>query len=44
MFGYTEPPPYDGVEYDEEGVPCCRVKMNVPPTLLYLCGNPLKLV
>jgi hypothetical protein len=35
MFGYTEPPPYDGVEYDEEGVPRCRVKMTIPlhPTL-----------
>jgi hypothetical protein len=31
MFGYTEPPPYDGVEYDKEGVPRCRVKMTVPP-------------
>jgi hypothetical protein len=31
VFGYTEPPPYDGVEYDEEGVPRCRVKMIVPP-------------
>jgi hypothetical protein len=31
VFGYTEPPPYDGVEYDEEGVPRCRVKMTVPP-------------
>jgi hypothetical protein len=31
MFGYTEPPPYDGIEYDEEGVPRCRVKMNVLP-------------
>jgi hypothetical protein len=35
VFGYTEPPPYDGVEYDEEGVPRCRMKMTVPshPTL-----------
>jgi hypothetical protein len=31
MFGYTEPPSYDGVEYDEEGIPRCRVKMTVPP-------------
>jgi hypothetical protein len=31
VFGYTEPPPYDGVEYDEEGVPRCRVKMTFPP-------------
>jgi hypothetical protein len=35
MFGYTEPPPYDGIEYGEEGVPRCRVKMTIPshPTL-----------
>jgi hypothetical protein len=31
VFGYTEPPPYDGVEYEEEGVPRCRVKMTVSP-------------
>jgi hypothetical protein len=31
VFGYTEPPPYDGVEYKEEGVSRCRVKMTVPP-------------
>jgi hypothetical protein len=31
MFGYTEPPPYDGIEYDEEDVPRCRVKMTIPP-------------
>jgi hypothetical protein len=31
VFGYTEPPPYDGVEYDEEGVPHCKVKMTVAP-------------
>jgi hypothetical protein len=31
MFGYTKPPPYDGIEYDEEGVPRCRVKMTIPP-------------
>jgi hypothetical protein len=38
VFGYTEPPPYDGVEYDEEGVSRCRVKMTVPPhpTLLFV--------
>jgi hypothetical protein len=27
LFFNTEPPQYDGVEYREEGVPRCRVKM-----------------
>jgi hypothetical protein len=30
LFCYTEPPQYDGVEYGEEGVPQCRVKMTIP--------------
>jgi hypothetical protein len=30
LFFYTEPPQYDGVEYREEGVPQCRVKMTIP--------------
>ncbi|PVH62747.1 hypothetical protein PAHAL_3G385400 [Panicum hallii] len=30
LFHYTEPPQYDGVEYREEGVPRCRVKMTIP--------------
>jgi hypothetical protein len=30
LFSYTEPPQYDGVEYSEEGVPRCRVKMTIP--------------
>jgi hypothetical protein len=30
LFHYTEPPQYDGVEYREEGVPRCRVKMIIP--------------
>jgi hypothetical protein len=30
LFHYTEPPQYDGVEYREEGVPQCRVKMTTP--------------
>jgi hypothetical protein len=30
LFFYTEPPQYDGVEYREEGVPRCRVKMTIP--------------
>jgi hypothetical protein len=30
LFFYTKPPQYDGVEYREEGVPRCRVKMTIP--------------
>jgi hypothetical protein len=30
LFFYIEPPQYDGVEYREEGVPWCRVKMTIP--------------
>jgi hypothetical protein len=30
LFLYTEPPQYDGVQYREEGVPRCRVKMTIP--------------
>ncbi|PVH32165.1 hypothetical protein PAHAL_9G337300 [Panicum hallii] len=30
LFHYTESPQYDGVEYREEGVPRCRVKMKIP--------------
>jgi hypothetical protein len=30
LFFYTELPRYDGVEYREEGVPRCRVKMTIP--------------
>jgi hypothetical protein len=30
LFYYTKPPQYDGVEYREEGVPRCRVKMTIP--------------
>jgi hypothetical protein len=29
-FFYTEPPQYDAVEYQEEGVRRCRVKMTIP--------------
>jgi hypothetical protein len=29
LFCYTESPQYDGVEYSEEGVPQCRVKMTI---------------
>jgi hypothetical protein len=30
LFFYTEPPQYDRVEYQEEGVPQCRVKITIP--------------
>jgi hypothetical protein len=30
LFHYTEPPQYDGVEYREEGVPRCRVRITIP--------------
>jgi hypothetical protein len=30
LFFYTEPPQYDGVEYREEGVPRCQVRMMIP--------------
>jgi hypothetical protein len=29
-FCYTEPPQYDTVEYQEEGVHQCRVRMTIP--------------
>jgi hypothetical protein len=29
LFFYTEPPQYDGVEYREEGVPRCRIRMTI---------------
>jgi hypothetical protein len=30
--GYTTPPFYEGVEYEELGVPSCRVRVTVLPT------------
>jgi hypothetical protein len=30
-FDYTEPPQYDAVEYQEEGVHRARVRMIIPP-------------
>jgi hypothetical protein len=30
LFSYTEPPQYDAVEYSEEGVSQCKVKMTIP--------------
>jgi hypothetical protein len=29
-FFYTKPPQYDAMEYQEEGVRRCRVKMTIP--------------
>jgi hypothetical protein len=34
--------PYDGVEYDEEGVPHCRVKMSVPPHPTLILWQPIE--
>jgi hypothetical protein len=42
VFGYTEPPTYDGVEYEEEGVPRCRVKMTVPPDPTLSLWQPIE--
>jgi hypothetical protein len=42
VFGYTEPPPYDGVEYDEEDVPRCRVKMTIPPHPTLSLWSPIE--
>jgi hypothetical protein len=32
VVGYTTPPFYEGVEYEELGVPICRVRVTVLPT------------
>ena len=29
--GYTALPLYEGLEFEEQGVPCCRVRVTVPP-------------
>jgi len=29
--GYTASPLYEGLEFEEQGVPCCRVRVTVPP-------------
>jgi hypothetical protein len=31
VVGYTTPPFYEGVEYEELGVPSCRVRVTVLP-------------
>jgi hypothetical protein len=41
---YTEPPQYDAVEYQEEGVRRCRVRMNILSIPSALNGIPLKLM
>jgi hypothetical protein len=41
LFFYTEPPQYDGVEYREEGVPQCRVKMTIPQHLFRSQWQPI---
>jgi hypothetical protein len=42
LFFYTEPPQYDGVEYREEGVPWCRVKMTIPQHLFRSQWQPIE--
>jgi hypothetical protein len=43
LFCYTEPPQYDGVEYSEEGVPWCRVKMTIPQHPFRSLWQPIKI-
>ncbi|PVH33918.1 hypothetical protein PAHAL_8G094100 [Panicum hallii] len=42
LFHYTEPPQYDGVEYCEEGVPRCRVKMIIPQHPVRSSWHPIE--
>jgi hypothetical protein len=42
LFFYTEPPQYDGVEYREEGIPRCRVKMTIPQHPFCSQWQPIK--
>jgi hypothetical protein len=42
LFHYTEPPQYDGVEYREEGVPRCRVKMTIPQHPFHSQWQPIE--
>jgi hypothetical protein len=42
LFFYTEPPQYDGVEYREESVPQCKVKMTIPQHPLRSHWQPIK--
>jgi hypothetical protein len=42
LFFYTERPQYDGVEYREEGVPRCRVKMTIPQHPFHSHWQPIE--
>ncbi|PVH62585.1 hypothetical protein PAHAL_3G329300 [Panicum hallii] len=42
LFHYTEPPQYDGVEYREEGVPRCRVRMTIPQHPFHSQWHPIE--
>jgi hypothetical protein len=42
LFFYTEPPQYNGVEYGEEGVPRCRVKMTIPQHPFHSQWHPIE--
>jgi hypothetical protein len=42
FFFYIEPPQYDGVEYREEGVPRCRLKMTIPQHPYLSQWQPIK--
>jgi hypothetical protein len=42
LFFYTKPPQYDGVEYREEGVPRCRVKMTIPQHTFHSHWQPIE--
>jgi hypothetical protein len=42
LFFYTEPPQYDRVEYREEGVPWCKVKMTIPQHPFHSQWQPIQ--
>jgi hypothetical protein len=42
LFHYTEPPQYDGVDYREEGVPRCRVRMMIPQHPFHSQWHPIE--
>jgi hypothetical protein len=42
LFHYTEPPQYDGVEYQEEGVPRCRVRMTISQHPFHSQWHPIE--
>jgi hypothetical protein len=41
-FCYTEPPQYDAVEYQEEGVRRCRVRMTIPQHPFHSQWQPIE--